>query len=80
MFCQLHNHLANYVQYNMQVPGQVERWISFANFGKFNLKDLPLSVFSKAADELGVAFTDHSQKTYVVNVSTWLNVAGKVLM
>ena len=48
--------------------------------GKFAIKDLPLSVFRAAADELGLNFVDHSQKTYVVNVTTFQNIAGKVLL
>ena len=78
-FCQCHNFFANYILHNMLVPGQVERWITYTNLNQFTLSQMPLSLFKNAANELGSNYIDQSQKSFVVNMTFFQVVAGKLL-
>ena len=69
VFNNLHNFISHYVMNNMMVPGQVERWTTYLNLGKFPLKSMPINMFKQCATELGSNFIDYSQKTYVVNLT-----------
>lgn len=45
LFCNLHNFYARYIQNNMLLPGQVEKWIILTNLNGFPLKEMPIELF-----------------------------------
>jgi hypothetical protein len=69
-FCRIHNFFATYMQKNMLIPGQVERWCVILNVNNFSLKELPLMMFKACKVELEENFIDNGGKQIVVNL-TW---------
>lgn len=80
IFTSLHNYFANYIMYNMLVPGQVDRWITYTNINKFGLKDMPLQLFRAAAGTLAVNYIDNTSKAFVVNMTFIQNFAGRLIL
>ena len=70
-FCALHNHYGQYIDRNMLIPGQAERWVTITNINQFAIKDLPLSMFKLCARELSVNFIDRASRANIVNL-TWM--------
>lgn len=69
-FCNMHNFLAGYMEKNMLVPGQVDRWVFVVDASQFSLLRLPVSIFRQAARELSNNFLEFGQKFFIVNL-TW---------
>ena len=69
-FCSLHNFYAMYMEKNMLIPGQIEKWIVINNLGKFPLKEMPIGMFKASNKDLAGNFIDRSSKQIIVNM-TW---------
>ena len=78
-FLQLHNFFARYIQCNMLLPGQVEKYIGLVNINKFSLKDLPINLFKEVAVELQINFIDCAENNFVVDMSWIQNVIVKMM-
>lgn len=70
-FCSLHHFFASYMQRNMHLPGQVEKWFIITNINSYPLTKLPLSMFKASNKELGTNWVDCSAKSFLVNL-TWI--------
>lgn len=68
-FCSLHNFFSGYINRNMLVPGQVEKWIIIMNINQFSAKKLPVKMFKAAAKELTSNWMQNTKKTVVVNLT-----------
>lgn len=69
-FVQLHNLCTGYIEANMLVPGQVDRWIILLDANQFSLMKLPINMFKQANREMSNNFNECSQKFFIVNL-TW---------
>lgn len=78
-FCSLHNFFAGYIQRNMLVPGQVEKWIVVMNINHFPITKLPVQIFKDAARELSANFMEGTAKQVIVNLTFMQNAAAKFL-
>lgn len=68
-FGSLHNFFAGYINRNMLVPGQVEKWIIILNINHFSVKKLPVKMFKAAAKELSSNWMQNTKRTVVVNLT-----------
>ncbi len=62
------------MQYNMLVPGQVEKWVNLTNINQFPIKNIPITIFKQCARELTCNYIDQSKKNVIVNL-TWFQEA-----
>lgn len=77
-FCSLHNFYAGYINRNMLIPGQVEKWIVIFNINQFPVNKLPLQMFKDAARELSTNYVEQTRKQVVVNLTYMQNAAAKL--
>ena len=78
-YCALHNFYAMYMEKNMLIPGQVEKWVVITNLGKFQLKDMPLAMFKASNRDLSGHFIDRSSKQVIVNMTWTQTIVAKFL-
>lgn len=78
-FGSLHNFFAGYINRNMLVPGQVEKWIIILNINHFSIKKLPVKMFKATAKELSSNWMQNTKRTVVVNLTMMQNCVAKCL-
>ena len=73
------NFYCSYIQQNMLVQGNVEKWVSLTNINKFSVKKLPIPFFKYIATEMGSNYMDTIQCQLVVNLTFGQNIFVKGL-
>ena len=73
-FINLHNFVTGYINQNMFVPGQVDRWLTIGDLAQFSIMRVPVNIFRSANRELSNNFLENSQKTFCLNM-TWFSSA-----
>ena len=68
-FASLHNFFAGYINRNMLVPGQVEKWLIILNINHFSIKKLPVRLFKATSKELSSNWMQNTKRTVVVNLT-----------
>ena len=51
-FGSLHNFYAGYINRNMLIPGQVEKWLIILNINHFSIKKIPVKLFKSTSKEM----------------------------
>lgn len=78
--CNLYNFIGGYIQRNMLLPGQVEKWIVIINTNQCALSKMPINFFKSSVAELQGNYIDSIQKCNMVNL-TWIqNASANFLM
>ena len=78
-FGSLHNFYAGYINRNMLVPGQVEKWIIILNINQFSVKKMPVKMFKATAKELSSNWMQNTKRTVVVNMTSMQTTFAKLL-
>lgn len=78
-FASLHNFFAGYINRNMLVPGQVEKWLIILNNNHFPVKKLPVKMFKAAAKELSTNWMQNTKRTVVVNLTSMQQTMARFL-
>ena len=67
---QVYNFMCGYIQRNMLVKGQVEKWMVVININKFSLSDLPMGQFKALNEEFRNNYIDSVNKNVIVNMTS----------
>lgn len=78
--CNYYNFVANYLQRNMLVPGQVEKWVAIINTNKCNLSKMPINFFKACVGEIQQMYPDSVKKCIVLNLTWVQSTSAKFLL
>lgn len=72
--------MANYIQRNMLLPGQVEKWFVIINLNQCALSKLPMNFFKACVAEIQTNYPDAVKKCVVLNMTWAQSTTAKLLL